>query len=209
MRPSGGNGSEPVRPPQQSGPGGMRWGSFGQPTEKSRDFGATARRLLRRLQRERVPVAIAIVMTVLSVAMSVYLPRVLGDATDVVVDGVFSDTDVDFGHLGRIIAFASVLLVGSWALQYAMSYILAGVVQRTMYGLRADVEDKLNRLPLGHVDRAPRGDLLSRVTNDIDNLSQSLQQTISQIFTSLLTLLGVAIMMFTISPLLALVALTT
>ncbi|MEX0782190.1 MAG: ABC transporter ATP-binding protein [Dehalococcoidia bacterium] len=209
MRPSGGNGSEPVRPPQQSGPGGMRWGSFGQPTEKSRDFGATARRLLRRLQRERVPVAVAIVMTVLSVAMSVYLPRVLGDATDVVVDGVFSETDVDFGHLGRILAFASVLLVGSWALQYAMSYILAGVVQRTMYGLRADVEDKLNRLPLGHVDRAPRGDLLSRVTNDIDNIAQSLQQTLSQMLTQVLTLIGTVAMMIWISWELSLAALVT
>ena len=69
---------------------------------------------------------------------------------------------------------------------------LAGVVQRTMYRLRDDVEDKLNRLPLGYVDRQPRGDLLSRVTNDIDNVAQSLQQTLSQLLTSALTLVGVA-----------------
>jgi ATP-binding cassette subfamily B multidrug efflux pump len=87
--------------------------------------------------------------------------------------------------------------------------VLAGVVQRSMFSLREAVERKLNHLPLSYIDRQPRGDLLSRVTNDIDNLSQSLQQTISQILTSLLTLLGVAIMMFTISPLLALVALIT
>ena len=74
--------------------------------------------------------------------------------------------------------------------------MLAGVVQRTMYRLRADVEDKLNRLPLSYVDRQPRGDLLSRVTNDIDNLAQSLQQTLSQLLTSSLTLVGVLIMMF-------------
>ncbi len=209
VRPSSPNGSEPVRPPQQSGPGGMRWGSFGQPTEKSRDFGATARRLLSRLQRERFPVGVAIVMTVLSVAMSVYLPKVLGNATDVVVDGVFTDSEIDFGQLGRILVFAGGLLVGSWALQYGMSYILAGVVQRTMYGLRADVEDKLNRLPLGHVDRAPRGDLLSRVTNDIDNVAQSLQQTLSQMLTQVLTLIGTVAMMIWISWVLSLVALVT
>ena len=86
-------------------------------------------------------------------------------------------------------------------------YLLAGVVQRAMFRLRADVEDKLNRMPLRYVDRQPRGDMLSRVTNDIDNLAQSLQQTLSQLLTSTLTLVGVLIMMITISPLLALVAL--
>ena len=89
------------------------------------------------------------------------------------------------------------------------SYILAGVVQRSMYALRESVERKLNRLPLKYIDGQPRGDLLSRVTNDIDNLSQSLQQTVSNILTSLLTLIGVTVMMFTISPLLAVIALST
>ena len=87
--------------------------------------------------------------------------------------------------------------------------MLAGVVQRTMYRLRSDVEDKLNRLPLSYVDGQPRGDLLSRVTNDIDNISQSLQQTLSQLLTSVLTLIGVLVMMFVISPLLAVVAAIT
>ncbi len=99
--------------------------------------------------------------------------------------------------------------VGSFVLQYTSSYVLAGVVQRSMFSLRQEVERKLNHLPLSYIDRQPRGDLLSRVTNDIDNLSQSLQQTTSQILTALLTLIGVTVMMFTISPLLALVALTT
>ena len=98
------------------------------------------------------------------------------------------------------------LYVGAAGLSYLQSYILAGVVQRTMYRLRSDVEDKLNRLPLSYVDGQPRGDLLSRVTNDIDNISQSLQQTLSQLLTSVLTLVGVLAMMFLISPLLALVA---
>ena len=94
-------------------------------------------------------------------------------------------------------------------LSYLQSYLLAGVVQRTMFRLRADVEDKLNALPLSYVDRQPRGDLLSRVTNDIDNVAQSLQQTLSQMLTSLLTVVGVLTMMILISPLLALVALLT
>ena len=88
-------------------------------------------------------------------------------------------------------------------------YIIAGVVQRLMFRLRAQAEAKLNALPLSYIDHQPRGDLLSRVTNDLDNLAQSLQQTLSQMLTSVLLLIGVAVMMFTISPLLALVALTT
>ena len=94
-------------------------------------------------------------------------------------------------------------------LAYSQGYILAGVLQRSMFGLREQVEDKINRLPLSYIDRHARGDLLSRVTNDIDNLSQSLQQTTSQILTSLLTLIGVIVMMFVISPLLAAIALVT
>src|SRR5690606_2339599 len=101
------------------------------------------------------------------------------------------------------------LFVAASTLQYLQAYILAGVVQRTMYRLRADVEDKLNRLPLGYVDGQPRGDLLSRVTNDIDNLAQSLQQTLSQMLTSLLTIVGVLAAMILISPVLAIVGLIT
>ena len=89
------------------------------------------------------------------------------------------------------------------------AYMLAGVIQRLMFRLRSDVEDKVNALPLSYIDKQQRGDLLSRVTNDIDNVAQSLQQTLSQMLTSVLLLIGVAIMMFTISPLLAVVALTT
>ena len=105
------------------------------------------------------------------------------------------------------------LLVGlyviSFVLAYGQAFMLAGVVQRSMFALRESVETKLNRLPLAYIDKQSRGDLLSRVTNDIDNLAQSLQQTVSQILTSLLTLIGVTVMMFLISPLLAAIALVT
>ena len=101
------------------------------------------------------------------------------------------------------------LYVGSAFLAWLQAYTLAGVVQRTMFRLRAEVEAKLNALPLGYVDGQPRGDLLSRVTNDIDNIAQSLQQTLSQLLTSLLTIVGVVVMMITISPLLAVIAIVT
>jgi ATP-binding cassette subfamily B protein len=101
------------------------------------------------------------------------------------------------------------LYAASAGLSIIVAYLLAGVVQRLMFRLRAAVEDKVNSLPLSYVDKQSRGDLLSRVTNDIDNIAQSLQQTMSQMLTSVLLLIGVAIAMFTISPLLAVVALTT
>ncbi|MFG3699630.1 ABC transporter ATP-binding protein [Micromonospora sp. NPDC047620] len=114
---------------------------------------------------------------------------------------------IDFAALARVLLLALGLYLAASALMWWQGWLLNGVVQRTVLRLRADVEDKLNRLPLPYFDRQPRGELLSRVTNDIDNISTSLQQTLSQLLTSLLTVFGVLAMMFWISPLLALVAL--
>lgn len=116
---------------------------------------------------------------------------------------------VDFTAVGKILLIVLALYIGSSLLSFLQGYLLNDVVQSTVYKLRADVEDKLNRLPLRYFDRQPRGELLSRVTNDIDNVSQSLQQTMSQLVTSLLTIGFVVAMMLWISPTLALVALIT
>ncbi|MEX1134494.1 MAG: ABC transporter ATP-binding protein [Acidimicrobiia bacterium] len=116
---------------------------------------------------------------------------------------------IDFGAVGQVLLVVISLYAGSALLGYLQGYLLNDVVQRTVFRLRSDVEDKLNRLPLRYFDRQPRGELLSRVTNDIDNVSQSLQQTMSQLLTSLLTIVFVVGMMFYISPTLALIALVT
>src|SRR5207302_1102420 len=129
--------------------------------------------------------------------------------TDIIIKGVVSHRGIEFSKLHGVLFQAVALYAGSAVLSISTAYILAGVVQRLMFRLRSAVEDKVNALPLRYVDQQQRGDLLSRVTNDIDNVAQSLQQTLSQMLTSVLLLLGVAIMMFTISPLLAVVALTT
>ncbi len=116
---------------------------------------------------------------------------------------------IDFDALRNVLLLVLGLYVGSFFLSWMQGYILNGVVQRTVFELRSEVEDKLNRLPLSYFDGAPRGELLSRVTNDIDNISTSLQQTLSQLLTSLLTVIGVITLMFVISPTLALIALIT
>jgi len=187
-------------------------------------------------------VVLLVALGVISVALSVIGPALLGHATDLIFAGVvgkqlpagiskdqaiaearargngrfadlLSGTDavpgsgIDFTALGRVLLLVLLLYVTASIFMWAQGYLVAGVVQRTVYRLRADVEAKLNRLPLSYFDKQPRGEILSRVTNDIDNLGQSLQQTMSQLLTSLLTVIGVLTVMVVISPLLALVAL--
>jgi len=116
---------------------------------------------------------------------------------------------IDFNAVGGVLILVLALYAGSALLGFLQGFLLNDVVQNTVLRMRAEVEDKLNRLPLRYFDRQPRGELLSRVTNDIDNISQTLQQSMSQLLTSLLTVLFVVGMMFYISPTLALVALVT
>lgn len=125
------------------------------------------------------------------------------------MDHVVPGQGVDFDAVGRVLLLVLAVYAAASLLGFLQGYVLNGVVQNTVSRMRQDVEDKINRLPLGYFDRSPRGELLSRVTNDIDNVSQTLQQTMSQLLTSLMTVLAVLGMMVWISPLLALVALVS
>jgi ATP-binding cassette subfamily B multidrug efflux pump len=116
---------------------------------------------------------------------------------------------IDFASLGSVLMWALVLYVLASAFMWVQAYVLNGVVQRTVFGLREEIEAKIHRLPLRYFDSIQRGELLSRVTNDVDNISQSLQQSISQAVTSVLTVVGVLVMMVILSPTLALIALVT
>jgi ATP-binding cassette subfamily B multidrug efflux pump len=118
-------------------------------------------------------------------------------------------TGIDFAALSSVLLWALVLYVLASAFMWVQAYVLNGVVQRTVFGLREEIEGKIHRLPLRYFDSIQRGELLSRVTNDVDNISQSLQQSISQAVTSVLTVVGVLVMMVILSPTLALIALVT
>ncbi|MGO4189272.1 ABC transporter ATP-binding protein [Pseudarthrobacter sp. TAF60_1] len=118
-------------------------------------------------------------------------------------------TGINFAALGSVLMWALVLYVLASAFMWVQAYVLNGVVQRTVFGLREEIEGKIHRLPLRYFDSIQRGELLSRVTNDVDNISQSLQQSISQAVTSVLTVVGVLVMMVILSPTLALIALVT
>ncbi|MDQ1488286.1 MAG: ATP-binding cassette, subfamily multidrug efflux pump, partial [Actinomycetota bacterium] len=168
-------------------------------------------RLVGMLRPQRAIVALVVLMAVGSVGLSVLGPKILGHATDIIFTGLRrgGPKAIDFSALHRTLFGVVGLYLGSAVLSYTNAYILAGIVQRTMYRLRESVEAKLNRLPLRYVDGQARGDLLSRVTNDIDNLAQGMQQTLSQLLTSTLMLVGTLVLMFVVSWLLALVALVT
>jgi ATP-binding cassette, subfamily B, multidrug efflux pump len=198
-------------PQQRLASGVGRWGAFGMPAEKTANFKQSLRRLLAMLRRERLGLAAVVVLAITSVTLSVLGPKMLGRATDVIFTGLLhgGPKAIDFASLHRALLFVVGLYVVASVFGYVQSYVLAGIVQRTMYRLREDVETKLNALPLRYVDRQARGDLLSRVTNDIDNLAQGMQQTLSQMLTSTLMLVGTLVLMFVISWQLAIVALVT
>ena len=184
----------------------------GMPVEKSENFSATARRLMGLMAGEKYLVGLIMTLAFVSVALVVSGPRVLGHATDILFNGLTGrdgNNGVNFAALHRTLWWAVAVYASSFLLAYGQTYLLAGVVQRTMYALRSNIEAKIHRLPLSYIDQHSRGDLLSRVTNDIDNISQSLQQSLSQLITSLLTIIGVLVMMLSVSPLLALIAIVT
>ncbi|MET0237440.1 MAG: ABC transporter ATP-binding protein [Kibdelosporangium sp.] len=194
------------------GPAG-RFGAMQGPVSKPDDFGASAKRLLARMRPERVDIAFVIGLGVLAVGFNVAGPKVLGHATDIIFNGVIGrlrglpGAGIDFSALSTVLFWVLGLYLTSSLFSWAQGRLLNTVVQRVVYSLREDVEAKLHRLPLRYFDGQPRGELLSRVTNDIDNISTTLQQTMSQLLTSVLSVIGVLVMMFTISPLLALIAL--
>ncbi|OJY39857.1 MAG: multidrug ABC transporter ATP-binding protein [Pseudonocardia sp. 73-21] len=224
--------------------GGPPWAGAGAPAEKASDFGPSARRLAGRLTPERFGVIAVVVLGVISVALNVLGPKILGAGTDLIFAGVIGKqlpagvsaqqaadaaraagngtianlitaqnvipgVGIDFTALGQVLLGVIAIYLGSAVFGYLQGYLLNGIVQRTVFNLRREVEDKMNRLPLRYFDGQQRGEVLSRVTNDIDNISTSLQQTMSQLLTSLLTIVGVLAMMLFVSPLLSIIAILT
>jgi ATP-binding cassette subfamily B protein len=200
----------PVEPSPQAAARRFAGGRFagGMPAEKSEDFTGTVKRLARLMGPDRWIAVIVLATGSIGVLASTILPKVMGSATDAIVHGVFSPDGLDRAHFAALLGFALGLLAVSAAFQWCQSYLLANLVQRAMQRLRTQVEDKLAAVPLSYIDRTPTGDLLSRVTNDIDNLGTSLQQSIGQVLTSSLTIVGVLTAMLWIDWVLGLIALT-
>ena len=242
--PAGAGAGAPRRPPPRGFGGGGPFGGPGLPPEKPKDFKGSFRRLAGTLRPEAARIVIVVVFAILSVTCSVVGPKLLGNATDILFDGVVGkqipagvtkqqavealrasgntqqadllaslnvtpSVGVDFTALRNVLLLVATVYILSSIFAWAQAYIMAGVSQRTVYRMRRDVDAKLSRLPLRYYDGHPRGDTLSRVTNDIDNIANSLQQTLTQLITALCTIIGVLAMMLWISPLLAIISLLT
>ncbi|GAA1631133.1 ABC transporter ATP-binding protein [Leucobacter chromiireducens] len=214
----------------------------GQPTKKAKHFWPAAKRLVGLLAPEKMLFALVVVLVIGSVVLTVIAPKILGQAMDVIFNGVlgkdlpagvpleqivsvardrgedqFADMlegsgvvpgqGIDFGLLGRLILVVLGLYLVASFLMWLQGFLLNKLVMRVVYTLRQDIEDKINRLPLSYFDGRQRGDVLSRVTNDVDNIQQALQQALSQLVQSLLTVIGITAMMFVVSWQLALIAL--
>ncbi|MBN9105814.1 MAG: ABC transporter ATP-binding protein [Propionibacteriaceae bacterium] len=198
----------PKYAPQHRGPGPMGHGAG--TGEKAVSFVPSMKRLLGHLRPELVGIIAVIVMTLVATGLNSIGPVILGQATNLIFDAaVVNHTPIPFGDLGRVLLLALAAYLVFFLLSWAAGWMINSIVQRSVYRMRKQVSEKLDRLPLKYFDGQPRGELLSRVTNDVDNVSQSLQQTLGQILTNLFTLLGVLVMMFWVSWVLALVALVT
>ncbi|MGC3995319.1 MAG: ABC transporter ATP-binding protein [Propionicimonas sp.] len=197
----------PKYAPQHRGPGP----GHGQGTgEKAVSFVPSLKRLLGHLRPERTWIIAVVVMVAVATVMNSVGPAILGQGTNLIYDAVVvTHTAIDFTALSRVLLLALALYLTYFLLSWLAGFIINAVVQRSVYRMRKQVSEKIDGLPLKYFDGQPRGELLSRVTNDVDNISQSLQQTLSQILNNLFTLIGVLVMMFYLSWTLALIALVT
>ncbi|GAA0136445.1 ABC transporter ATP-binding protein [Paenibacillus sp. YSY-4.3] len=207
------------RPGGFGGPGGGRGHGgppgMGMPAEKAKDFKGTLRRLMTYMRPFRVQIGSVVLMAVLSTVFAILSPRVMGDATTILFEGIMGKMKgipgaaIDFDAIGRIILTLLGLYLLSALFSYFQQYLMADVSQKTVYNLRKQVNDKLSRLPLKYYDARTHGEILSRVTNDMDNISSTLQQSMTQLISSILTIIGVIVMMLSISPLMTLIAVLT
>lgn len=198
--------------PKHGGPHGGPPGMM-MPGEKPKQFKETFKRLLVYLKPYYLRLFFIFVAAVISTIFSIVSPKVLGLATDVLVEGIvgkikgIAGAAIDFEKIAFILAILALLYVVSALFGYLQGFLMAKVAQKVVYTLRKEVKAKLGKLPLKFFDSRSNGDILSRVVNDIDNIANTLQQSLTQMITSVVTLVGIVIMMLFISPLLTLITL--
>ncbi len=205
------------RPTEQQGGMPMRgpMGAMGRPVEKPKDFQGAARRLLGYFAPQKYRLLIVLIAAIIGTVFSIVGPKILGLAITKLTDGLIAKfrhmpgAKIDFNYIATVLLILLGLYIISALFTYIQQYIMAGVAQRTVYRLRKEVDEKLSRLPLKFFDSRPHGEILSRIVNDMDNISTTLQQSITQLITSAVTLVGVIVLMLTISPLLSIVVLLT
>ncbi|MCD8152622.1 MAG: ABC transporter ATP-binding protein/permease [Clostridiales bacterium] len=180
-----------------------------QSTDKATNFWGSIGKLFRYMGRYRIAVILVMLFAVASTIFNVYGPKLLGDATTELANGfmakVMGTGGIEFGTIGKILITLLVLYVASSIFSFLQGWIMAGISQRISYNLRKDISEKINRMPMACFDSQATGDVLSRITNDVDTLGQSLNQSLRQLITSVATMVGVIVMMLILSPLMTLI----
>lgn len=216
-------------PPRQAGPGnqmptpprpagGRRGpGGFGGPPhlmmagQKAKDFKGTMKKLLKILSRYKVGFFFIFISAIAGTIFSIIGPRIMGNATTTITEGIMSKIKggpgIDFTALGKIILTIIVLYAFSAAFNFIQGWVLNGISQKLMYKFRNDISEKIHRLPMNYFDKVPHGEILSRITNDVDTLNNSLSQGLTTLVTSVITVIGVLFMMLRISITMTLLAL--
>jgi ATP-binding cassette subfamily B protein len=180
--------------------------------EKARDFRGTMRRLLEYLGAYKIGILVVIIIAVGSTTFNIIGPKLLGRATTTLFEGVMNEiagtgTGIDFLYIGQILLLSLALYLGSALLALIQGWIMSYIAMDITYRFRQDIAEKINRMPFRYFDSTSQGEVLSRITNDVDTVSQTLNQSLTQIITSVVTVVGVLVMMLTISWLMTLVAL--
>lgn len=178
--------------------------------EKAKDFKGTIGKLFRYIGKYKAAVVVVAIFAIGSTVFNVVCPKVLGKATTVLSEGIMNkitgNGGIDFTYIGKILLFCLGLYVLSVAFSFVQGFIMTGITQKVCYRMRREVSEKINRMPMSYFESRTYGEVLSRITNDIDTMGNGLNQSITQLITSVSTVIGVIVMMLTISPLMTLIS---
>lgn len=198
------NNNRPRRGPMGGGPPGAR------PVEKAKNFKGTLKKLFGYLAKFKFMIAIVIVCAILSTIFNIVGPKILGNITTEIYAGVMKmiagTGGIDFAVIQKTVLILLSIYIVSAAFSYIQSFVMVGVGQKFTYSLRKGISEKMNRLPIKYFDRKMHGEVLSYITNDVDTIAQNLNQSITQLITSVTTVIGILIMMVSISWQMALIA---
>ncbi len=191
-------------------PRGRMGGRHGMSTEKAKDFKGTMKKLMGYLTQYKIGLLLVVIFAIGSTIFNIAGPKILGKATTELFHGLISKVSggsgIDFDKIAKILIGLMCLYVCSALFSFIQGYIMTGVSQKLTYRMRKEISEKIDRLPMGYIDKMTHGDILSRITNDVDTLSQSLNQSATQVITSVATIIGVLVMMLSISPLMTVIA---
>lgn len=204
------NNNENHSAPRRRGPGHGPGGGM-HPVEKAKDFKGSISKLIKYIGSYKIGIFFVIICAALATVFNVVGPKILGKATTALSEGLMAKISrtggIDFEYIGKILLFVLALYLCSAAFSFIQGWIMTGITQKVSYRLRREISEKINRMPMKYFESRTYGEVLSRITNDVDTLGGGLNQSVTQLITSVATMIGVLVMMLSISPLMTLITL--